>query len=57
MLKATQVAAGEENGLRLRVYGEKGGLEWSQMEPNTLTSAGSTGRWKSSARAAPASIR
>jgi predicted dehydrogenase len=37
MLKATQVAAGEENGLRLRVYGEKGGLEWSQMEPNTLT--------------------
>jgi predicted dehydrogenase len=37
MLKASQVAAGEENGLRLRVYGEKGGLEWSQMEPNTLT--------------------
>ena len=36
MLKATQVAAGEENGLRLRVYGENGGLEWSQMEPNTL---------------------
>ncbi len=36
LLKATQVAAGEENGLRLRVYGEKGGLEWSQMEPNTL---------------------
>jgi predicted dehydrogenase len=37
MLKASQVAAGEENGLRLRVYGEQGGLEWSQMEPNTLT--------------------
>ena len=36
-LKASQVAAGEENGLRLRVYGEKGGLEWAQMEPNTLT--------------------
>ena len=36
VLKATQVAAGEENGLHLRVYGEKGGLEWSQMEPNTL---------------------
>ncbi|WP_343519565.1 Gfo/Idh/MocA family oxidoreductase [Sphingomonas sp.] len=36
VLKATQVAAGEENGLRLRIYGEKGGLEWSQMEPNTL---------------------
>ncbi len=36
-LRATQVAAGEENGLRLRIHGEKGGLEWSQMEPNTLT--------------------
>src|SRR3990170_28880 len=36
VLKATQVAAGEGNGLHLRVYGEKGGLEWSQMEPNTL---------------------
>lgn len=36
-LKASQVAAGEENGLRLRVYGEQGGLEWAQMEPNTLT--------------------
>lgn len=37
VLKASQVAAGDENGLRLRVYGEKGGLEWAQMEPNTLT--------------------
>ncbi|MBM6578200.1 Gfo/Idh/MocA family oxidoreductase [Sphingomonas sp. BT552] len=37
MLKASQVAAGEENGLKLRVYGERGGLEWAQMEPNTLT--------------------
>ncbi|MDP1028445.1 Gfo/Idh/MocA family oxidoreductase [Sphingomonas sp. KR1UV-12] len=36
-LKASQVAAGEENGLRLRVHGSRGGLEWSQMEPNTLT--------------------
>lgn len=36
MLKASQVAAGEENGLKLRVHGELGGLEWSQMEPNTL---------------------
>ncbi|WP_294305191.1 Gfo/Idh/MocA family oxidoreductase [uncultured Sphingomonas sp.] len=35
-LRATQVAAGEENGLRIRIHGEKGGLEWSQMEPNTL---------------------
>ncbi len=36
MLKASQVAAGEENGLKLRIYGERGGLEWSQMEPNSL---------------------
>ena len=36
LLKASQVAAGEENGLKLRVHGERGGLEWAQMEPNTL---------------------
>ena len=36
ILFATQIAAGEENNLRLRIYGEKGGLDWSQMEPNTL---------------------
>lgn len=36
LLFCTQIAAGEENGLRLRVYGERGGLEWQQMEPNTL---------------------
>ena len=36
VLFASQVAVGEENGLRLRVYGERGGLEWSQMEPNSL---------------------
>src|SRR6187551_562529 len=36
MLLATQVAAGEENNLNIRVYGEKGGLEWKQMDPNTM---------------------
>jgi len=36
VLLATQVAAGEENDLTIRVYGEKGGLEWRQEEPNTL---------------------
>ncbi len=35
-LVASQVAAGEENALKIRVYGEKGGLEWAQQEPNTL---------------------
>jgi predicted dehydrogenase len=36
VLWASQVAIDEENGLSLRVYGEKGGLEWHQEEPNTL---------------------
>jgi len=36
VLVATQIAAGEENNIRLRVYGDKGGLEWHQHEPNTL---------------------
>ncbi|NDV60002.1 Gfo/Idh/MocA family protein [Bacteroides sp. 519] len=36
VLIASQVAAGEENSLKLRIYGEKGGIEWNQMEPNTL---------------------
>lgn len=36
VLFASQVAAGEENPLKIRVYGEKGGLEWAQQEPNTL---------------------
>ena len=36
VLVASQVAAGEENALKIRVYGENGGLEWAQMEPNTL---------------------
>ena len=36
VLMATQIAAGEENALKIRIYGEKGGLEWHQMEPNTL---------------------
>ncbi len=36
VLMASQVAAGEENALKIRIYGEKGGLEWHQMEPNSL---------------------
>ena len=35
-LMASQVAAGEENALKIRIYGEKGGIEWAQHEPNTL---------------------
>jgi predicted dehydrogenase len=36
VLTCTQIAAGEENRLAIRVYGEKGGLEWHQEEPNSL---------------------
>jgi predicted dehydrogenase len=36
VLMATQIAAGEENAIRIRVYGDKGGIDWFQHEPNTL---------------------
>jgi len=36
MLWSSQVAPGNENGLRIRVYGEKAGLSWSQEDPNYL---------------------
>jgi len=36
MLWASQVAVGNENGLQLRVYGDKGGLEWRQDNPNYM---------------------
>ena len=36
MLWCSQVATGNENALRLRVYGDKGGLEWAQEDPNYL---------------------
>src|SRR5690606_10494769 len=36
VLIATQIAAGEENAIRIRVYGENGGLDWFQHDPNNL---------------------
>ncbi len=36
VLMATQIAAGEENNIKIRVYGEKGGMEWKQEDANTL---------------------
>jgi predicted dehydrogenase len=36
LLTCSQIAAGEENALSIRVYGTRAGLEWHQMEPNTL---------------------
>lgn len=37
VLLASQIEVGEMNGLRIRLYGEKGGLVWKQEVPNTLT--------------------
>ena len=36
ILHASQISVGEENDLNIRVYGTKGGLQWRQMEPNSL---------------------
>lgn len=36
IIYASQISAGEENGLRIRVYGEKGGIDWVQAEPNRM---------------------
>ncbi|MFC3163954.1 Gfo/Idh/MocA family protein [Ciceribacter thiooxidans] len=36
MLWCSQVATGHENGLKLRVYGSRGGVEWTQADPNYL---------------------
>ena len=36
VLHASQISVGEENNLNIRIYGEKGGIEWHQNEPNTL---------------------
>jgi predicted dehydrogenase len=36
ILYASQVSAGEENGLSIRIYGSKGGIEWHQEQPNQL---------------------
>lgn len=36
VLMATQIATGEENDLKIRLYGSKGGFEWTHTDPNTL---------------------
>jgi predicted dehydrogenase len=36
VLMASQVCTGEENNLRLRIYGDRAGIDWHQMEPNSL---------------------
>lgn len=42
-LVSSQICAGEENGLKIRIYGENAGLEWRQMEPNSLIERRGTG--------------
>ena len=37
VLSVSQISAGEENAIKVRVYGEKGGVSWTQRDPNTLT--------------------
>jgi predicted dehydrogenase len=39
MVWSSQVASGNENGLRLRIYGDKAGIEWGQENPNQMTFA------------------
>lgn len=61
MLWTSQVAVGNENGLKLRVYGTRGGLEWTQADPNylwftrfgepkQLLTRGGAGAWPQAAR-------
>lgn len=44
VLLASQIEVGERNGLRIRCYGDKGGLVWKQEEPNALTLLHGDGR-------------
>ena len=46
VLTCSQVACGEENDLRIRVYGSKAGLEWRQQEPNTLLFKPTAAPWQ-----------
>ena len=44
IISASQVCEGEENNVSIRVYGSKGGLEWRQSDPNSLTLIEPSGR-------------
>ncbi len=51
-LVCSQVACGEENDLNLRIYGTDAGLEWRQLEPNTLIVKPAGGPWENHRSAA-----
>ena len=53
LMSASQVAAGSENDLRLRVYGERGLLDWRQEEPNVLVHAPGDGPRRTLTRNSP----
>lgn len=53
VMSASQVAAGSENDLRLRVYGERGHLDWRQEEPNLLVHAPGDGPRRTLTRNSP----
>jgi predicted dehydrogenase len=53
VMSASQVAAGSENDLRLRVYGERGQLDWRQEEPNLLVHAPGDGPRRTLTRSSP----
>lgn len=53
MLWASQVAAGKENGLKLRLYGDKAGLEWNQENPNYLIFSPLAGATQTLSRGGP----
>jgi len=53
VMSASQVAAGSENDLRLRVYGERGLLDWRQEEPNLLVHAPGDGPRRTLTRNSP----
>lgn len=36
VIRSSQIATGEENGLQVKIYGNKGGFKWSQEDPNYL---------------------
>ena len=55
MLLASQIEVGELNGLRIRLYGDKGGMSWQQEQPNSFTLHHADGRTEI-VRAADASL-
>ncbi|MEP0944218.1 MAG: Gfo/Idh/MocA family oxidoreductase [Rhizobiaceae bacterium] len=55
MIWSSQVAVGKENALQLRIYGEKGGLEWQQESPNQLTFLPLNGATRTFTRGGPES--